>query len=338
MINFQTGTSLQPFNTFGIEAAAAAFYEFQTVEGLIEALAQREKEQELLILGGGSNVLLTRDFPGLVLRNGLKGIEVLEEDSDHIWVKSMAGENWHSFVMHSIAQGWAGIENMSLIPGTMGAAPMQNIGAYGVEIKQVFESLEAIEISSGELHRFDNAACEFGYRESIFKKAAKGRYVIVSVTLKLNKTPEFNTSYGAIQDTLKEMGVEELSLRAVSDAVIKIRQSKLPDPAEIGNAGSFFKNPSIDKLDYEGLRVEFHSIPGYKQPEDKVKVPAAWLIDQAGWKGKTFGKIGVHKNQPLVLVNYGGGQGADIRDLAMKVRESVVQKFGVELTPEVNII
>ena len=338
MINFQTGTSLQPFNTFGIEAAAAAFYEFQTVEDLIAALAQREKEQELLILGGGSNVLLTRDFPGLVLRNGLKGIEVLEEDSDHIWVKSMAGENWHSFVMHSIAQGWAGIENMSLIPGTMGAAPMQNIGAYGVEIKQVFESLEAIEISSGELHRFDNAACEFGYRESIFKKAAKGRYVIVSVTLKLNKTPEFNTSYGAIQDTLKEMGVEELSLKAVSDAVIKIRQSKLPDPAEIGNAGSFFKNPSIDKLDYEGLRVEFHSIPGYKQPEDKVKVPAAWLIDQAGWKGKTFGKIGVHKNQPLVLVNYGGGQGADIRDLAMKVRESVVQKFGVELTPEVNII
>ena len=338
MINFQTGTSLQPFNTFGIEAAAAAFYEFQAVEGLIAALAQREKEQELLILGGGSNVLLTRDFPGLVLRNGLKGIEVLEEDSDHIWVKAMAGENWHSFVMHSIAQGWAGIENMSLIPGTLGAAPMQNIGAYGVEIKQVFESLEAIEISSGELHRFDNAACEFGYRESIFKKAAKGRYVIVSVTLKLNKTPEFNTSYGAIQDTLKEMGVEELSLRAVSDAVIKIRQSKLPDPAEIGNAGSFFKNPSIDKLDYEGLRVEFHSIPGYKQPEDKVKVPAAWLIDQAGWKGKTFGKIGVHKNQPLVLVNYGGGQGADIRDLAMKVRESVVQKFGVELTPEVNII
>ena len=338
MINFQTGTSLQPFNTFGIEAAAAAFYEFQAVEGLIAALAQREKEQELLILGGGSNVLLTRDFPGLVLRNGLKGIEVLEEDSDHIWVKAMAGENWHSFVMHSIAQGWAGIENMSLIPGTMGAAPMQNIGAYGVEIKQVFESLEAIEISSGELHRFDNAACEFGYRESIFKKAAKGRYVIVSVTLKLNKTPEFNTSYGAIQDTLKEMGVEELSLKAVSDAVIKIRQSKLPDPAEIGNAGSFFKNPSIDKLDYEGLRAEFPSIPGYKQPEDKVKVPAAWLIDQAGWKGKTFGKIGVHKNQPLVLVNYGGGQGADIRDLAMKVRESVAQKFGVKLTPEVNII
>ncbi len=195
-----------------------------------------------------------------------------------------------------------------------------------------------MDIATGEVHTFDNATCEFGYRESIFKKSAKGKYVIASVLFKLHKTPEFNTSYGAIQDTLKDMGVKKLSIKAVSDAVIHIRQSKLPDPAEIGNAGSFFKNPTVDKIDYEGLKTEFPSIPGYKQPGDRVKIPAAWLLDQAGWKGKTFDQIGVHKNQPLVLVNYGEGKGADIRDLAFKVRASVAEKFGIELTPEVNII
>ncbi len=335
---FQQNVSLKPYNTFGIEAKATAFFEFTSLEALQEALSEKKPDQELLILGGGSNLLLTQDFEGLVLKNGLRGISLEKEDDEHIWVRAMAGENWHGFVMHSIEKGWAGIENLSLIPGTVGAAPMQNIGAYGVEIKQVFESLEAVEIATGEVHTFDNATCEFGYRESIFKKAVKGKYVIASVLFKLNKTPEFNTSYGAIQDTLKEMGVEKLSIKAVSDAVIHIRQSKLPDPAEIGNAGSFFKNPTVDKIDYEGLKAEFPSIPGYKQPEDRVKIPAAWLIDQAGWKGKTFGQIGVHKNQPLVLVNYGEGKGADIRDLAFKVRASVAEKFGIELTPEVNII
>lgn len=338
MIEIQQNVSLKPFNTFGLEARAAHFFEFTSIEQLIEALKQRATNQELLILGGGSNMLLTQDFDGLVLKNGLKGIEKIREDNDHVWVQVMAGENWHRFVLHCIEQEWAGVENLSLIPGTVGAAPMQNIGAYGVEIKNVFESLQAVEISTGELHSFDNTTCEFGYRESIFKKAAKGKYVIASVTFKLDKVPTFNTSYGAIQDTLAEMGVRELTLKAVSEAVISIRQSKLPDPGEIGNAGSFFKNPTIDKLDYEGLKAEFGNVPGYPQPGDMVKVPAAWLIEQAGWKGKTFGEIGVHKKQPLVLVNYGKGKGADIKNLAFEIRASVASKFGVELTPEVNII
>lgn len=338
MIKFREDVSLKAYNTFGIDAKAASFFEFSSITELQGALKQKSNDQPLLILGGGSNLLLTSDFDGLVLKNGLKGIELIKEDKDHVWVKAMAGENWHQFVMHCIEQDWAGVENLSLIPGTVGAAPMQNIGAYGVEIKSVFDSLEAVEISSGAIHTFDNEACEFGYRESIFKKAARGKYVIVSVVFRLDKKPEFNTSYGAIQDTLKEMEVTELSIRAISNAVIHIRQSKLPDPAEIGNAGSFFKNPTIDKIDYEGLRAEFPGIPGYKQPAERIKVPAAWLIDQAGWKGKTFGEIGVHKNQPLVLVNYGEGKGADIKELAFKVRDSVAQKFGIELTPEVNII
>ncbi|GAB5522184.1 MAG: UDP-N-acetylmuramate dehydrogenase [Roseivirga sp.] len=338
MIEIKQNVSLKPFNTFGLEAAAASFYEFTNIEALKKVLAARDKSQPLLILGGGSNMLLTQDFDGLVLKNGLRGIEKIKEDEDHIWIQVMAGENWHQFVLHCIEKQWAGVENLSLIPGTVGAAPMQNIGAYGVEIKHVFESLQAVEIASGEVHNFDNQTCEFGYRESIFKKAAKGKYVIASVTFRLNKVPVFNTSYGAIQDTLKDMGVEKLTLKAVSDAVISIRQSKLPDPEEIGNAGSFFKNPTIDKFDYEGLKAEFGSVPGYKQPNDMVKVPAAWLIEQAGWKGKTFGQIGVHKNQPLVLVNYGEGKGADIRNLAFEIQASVADKFGIELTPEVNII
>ena len=250
----------------------------------------------------------------------------------------MAGEVWHDFVLHCIKKDWAGVENLSLIPGTVGAAPMQNIGAYGVEIKEVFHSLEAIEIATGKLVAFDKEKCEFGYRESVFKKSAKGKYIITSVTFQLNKKVNLNTTYGAISDTLDEMKVTEINIKAVSDAVIKIRQSKLPDPAKIGNAGSFFKNPSIDRIDYEGLRSESPSIPGYKQPGDKLKVPAAWLIEKAGWKGKTIGNIGVHKNQPLVLVNYGGGDGAKIRDLAFEVKESVAQQFGIVLTPEVNII
>lgn len=339
MIEFQQDVSLKPYNTFGINARAAHFFEFTTVEDLKNALAQHRAEDKLLILGGGSNVLLTSDFDGLVLKNGLRGIELVSEDENHVWVKAMAGENWHRFVMHCIERGQAGVENLSLIPGTVGAAPMQNIGAYGVEIEQVFESLKAVEIATNEIHTFDHTACEFGYRESIFKRAAKGQYVIISVLFKLNKQPKFNTSYGAIRETLEAMNVKELSLRAVSDAVINIRQHKLPNPAKIGNAGSFFKNPTIDKADYERLRVKFPSIPGYQQPAgNQVKVPAAWLIEQTGWKGLTFGEIGVHQNQPLVLVNYGEGKGADLKALACKIRASVAEKFGIELNPEVNII
>ena len=334
---FQRNVSLKPFNTFGIDASASEFLAFQSIDQLKEALGLIA-DSELLILGGGSNLLLTQNFEGKVLKNELRGIEVIKETDSNYYVEVQAGEVWHEFVLTAIANNWAGVENLSLIPGTVGAAPMQNIGAYGVEIEQVFDHLSAVEIATGQTHYFNHEACQFGYRESVFKKELKGQFIITSVTFRLNKTPEFNISYGAIQDTLDQMGVEKLSIKAVSDAVIAIRQSKLPDPKVIGNAGSFFKNPTIDKIDYEGLKAEFPGIPGYVQPENQVKVPAAWLIEQAGWKGQTFDKIGVHKNQPLVLVNYGGGEGSKIRDLAYEIKASVSSKFGIELTPEVNII
>ncbi|WP_422004997.1 UDP-N-acetylmuramate dehydrogenase [Roseivirga pacifica] len=337
MSEFLTDYSLQPYNTFGLDVKAKSFAKFKSLDTLKEGL-QLAKDQPLLILGGGSNLLFTKDYDGLVLKNELKGIDVIQEDAEHFYVEAQAGENWHQFVMHCIANNWAGVENLSLIPGTVGAAPMQNIGAYGVEIIQVFDHLKAMEIATGEIHTFNKEDCLFGYRESIFKKSLKGKYVITSVCFKLKKTPDFNTSYGAIAQTLEDMGVTELSIKAVSDAVIHIRQTKLPDPKEIGNSGSFFKNPEVDKIDFEGLRAEFPSIPGYPLPDNKVKIPAAWLIDQDGWKGKTFGQIGVHKNQPLVLVNYGGGKGADIKALAFKIQASVATKFGIELTPEVNIV
>lgn len=337
MSDFSQNVSLKAFNTFAIDANAARFKAYHSVEELKDALSELDK-QPLLLLGGGSNVLLTKDFQGVVLKNELKGIKILEESDEHVFVEVQSGENWHEFVLHCIQQNWSGIENLSLIPGTVGAAPMQNIGAYGVEIKQVFHSLEALEITTGDIHSFDNEACQFGYRESVFKKSLKGKYVITSVIFRLNKTPKLNISYGAIKDTLIEMGVNNPSIRDVSNAVIHIRQSKLPDPKEIGNAGSFFKNPEVDKIDFEGLRAEFPSIPGYNLPENLVKIPAAWLIEQAGWKGRTFGNIGVHKKQPLVLVNYGGGNGEAIKALAFDIRESVNKKFGIELTPEVNII
>ena len=338
MIKVQHSVSLKPYNTFGVEAIAKQFVEITSTEELAEALGSLAPKTPLLILGGGSNLLFTRNFDGLVLKNSIKGISVVKENDTYVWIKAMGGENWHQFVLHCIKNNWAGIENLSLIPGTTGAAPMQNIGAYGVEIKDVFESLEAMELASGEMHVFDKKDCQFGYRESIFKKKVKNKYIITSVTLKLNKKPSFNTSYGAIRQTLESMGIQELSIKAISDAVIYIRQTKLPDPAQIGNAGSFFKNPVIDKIDYEGLRAEFSNIPGYKLSENLIKIPAAWLIENTGWKGKTFGAIGVHKNQPLVLVNYGEGNGNDIKNLSLQIRESVETKFGIQLTPEVNII
>lgn len=334
---FQQNVSLKPFNTFGLEAHASQFLAFKSKEQLNQALSARD-EHPLLVLGGGSNMLLTQDFEGLVLKNELMGIELVRSTEDHYFVEAQAGESWHQFVLTAIENDWAGVENLSLIPGTVGAAPMQNIGAYGVEIEQIFDHLKAVEISSGVEKTFYHADCEFGYRESVFKKALKGKYIITSVTFRLNKQAEFNTSYGAIQETLDTMGVKELSIKAISDAVIQIRQSKLPDPAKIGNAGSFFKNPTVDKIDYEGLKAEFVNIPGYHLPENKVKIPAAWLIEQAGWKGKTFGEIGVHKNQPLVLVNYGNGDGSRIKELAFEIQASVRNKFGIELNPEVNII
>ncbi|MDQ3536321.1 MAG: UDP-N-acetylmuramate dehydrogenase [Bacteroidota bacterium] len=331
--------SLKEFNTFGIDIIAKYFVEINTTEQLQELLQLKEyKDLPKLILGGGSNLLFTDNFDGLVIKINIKGSQVIKEDDDNLFIKCGAGVNWHEFVLECLNKGYAGLENLSLIPGTVGAAPMQNIGAYGVEIKDLFHELEAVDIASGDIRTFDNASCEFGYRYSIFKDKEKGKFIIVSVTFKLNKKPNFNISYGSIQDTLKELGLTELSINSISKAVIHIRQSKLPDPKEIGNAGSFFKNPTIGKEEYEILKTIYPEIPGYVVDENSIKVPAGWLIEKCGWKGKVIGQTGVHKNQALVLINYGNAKGREIEDLAYQIQDSVKEKFGIILTPEVNII
>jgi len=337
-MKIQENISLKPFTTFGIDKKAKFFARVSTLAELKSALiAAKEKEFPVLILGGGSNILLTQDVEGLVIKLEIKGIQVVKEDEDHLWVEVGAGEVWHELVMHCIAQNWAGLENLSLIPGTVGASPMQNIGAYGVEIKNVFSSLQAMDRDTLEIHSFDGEACQFGYRESIFKQALKNKYVITSVTFLLAKKPEFRLEYGAIQEVLQGKGVQHPSLREVSEAVIEIRQSKLPDPKEIGNAGSFFKNPSIPSNQFEELRVLHPNLPGYPSSEG-VKVAAGWLIEQAGWKGKRIGQVGVHAKQALVLVNYGDGSGEEIKKLSEQIQASVMAKFGIQLQTEVNFI
>ena len=335
----QTNVSLKPYNTFGIDATAKYFVEVASIEQL-QAILQNPEYQgiERLILGGGSNLLLTKDFDGIVIKISIKGIEKFNEDDESIWLKVGAGEVWHDLVMYCVNHGYAGVENLSLIPGTVGAAPMQNIGAYGIEIKEVFESLEAIEIKTGKSRIFTKDECHFGYRESIFKHAAKGEYIIVNVNFKLSKTPVYHVEYGAIKDTLAEMGITQLSIKAISEAVISIRQSKLPNPAEIGNAGSFFKNPEIPKAQFDLLKEQFPAIPSYPVNEQTVKVPAGWLIEQAGWKGQRFGNIGVHAKQALVLVNFGGGKGNEIKELSQKIQDSIKEKFGIQLHAEVNFV
>lgn len=336
-MEIQHNISLKPYNTFGIEVSAKHFVEIHSVAELQELQQSGYFKLPKLILGGGSNILFTKNFEGLAIKLAIKGITVLKENEDSVLVNVGAGENWHQFVLTAIENNWAGIENMSLIPGTVGAAPMQNIGAYGVEVKEVFVELEALNRETGKLKTFSKDACDFGYRWSVFKGALKDQYIITSVTLQLNKTPEFKTDYGDIKNTLAEMKVSELSIKAISDAVVKIRQSKLPDPKVIGNAGSFFKNPEIPKKQFEELKKQFPAVPGYPVSEDQVKVPAGWLIDQAGWKGKTVGDIGVHKNQALVLVNYGGGSGNDLYNLALEIKKSVKNIYGIDINPEVNV-
>jgi len=331
--------SLKLLNTFQIAAKAKYFSEFYSVEELRSLLQSPQFVNEpKLILGGGSNILFTKDFDGLVLQNKIKGIEIVNEDEEHVFVKAGAGELWHQLVLFCIDKGFAGIENLSLIPGTVGAAPMQNIGAYGVEIKDVFYNLEALNSKDHSLKIFTKEDCKFGYRESVFKRELKGQYIITTVTLKLNKKPVFNTTYGAIQATLDEMGVKELSIKAISDAVIHIRQSKLPDPAQIGNAGSFFKNPEITIAQYNVLKSKYPDMPSYNTTQGMVKVPTGWLNEQCGWKGKVVGNTGVHKQQALVLVNYGNATGSEVKKLSEDIKKSVKEKFGIELETEVNII
>jgi UDP-N-acetylmuramate dehydrogenase len=289
-------------------------------------------------LGGGSNILFTKDFDGLVLRNNIPGIEISEERDKLTLVRAGAGVNWHELVTWCVDKGLGGIENLSLIPGKAGAAPIQNIGAYGVEFKDSFDSLSAVEIDSGEVRSYNRTDCEFGYRDSIFKRALKGKSVIISVTLALHKFPELQLSYGAIEQELKNMNVDKPDVRMVSTAVCNIRKSKLPDPAQTGNAGSFFKNPEINAASFEVLRNSFPGIVSFPLPGGNVKLAAGWLIEQCGWKGKIVGNTGAHKNQALVLVNYGNATGMEIWNLAMKIRESVKDKFGVLIEPEVNIM
>ncbi|MGK0137582.1 MAG: UDP-N-acetylmuramate dehydrogenase [Algoriphagus sp.] len=339
MPNILKNTSLKAFNTFGLEASAKYFTEINSVTQLLEVIENDVfKENHLMIIGGGSNILLTKNFDGLVVKNNILGIEQTSTNEDEVILKVGSGESWHSLVLYAVKKGLGGIENLSLIPGSVGAAPMQNIGAYGVEIKDVFVSLEALNLKSKKRTSFNHASCEFGYRESIFKHAEKGNYFISHVFFRLQKKPRLKLDYGAIKDTLKEHNIEQPTIKDVSDAVIKIRQSKLPDPAKIGNSGSFFKNPVISLIQFNELKKAYPEIPSYPVDKSHVKVPAGWLIEQAGWKGKTFGQIGVHKNQALVLVNYGGGNGAEIKALSENIQTSVTEKFGIILQAEVNII
>lgn len=335
--------SLKHLNTFGINVTAKYFATFNTIDEISELLTFNKQQTtnhqpQTLILGGGSNILFTKNFDGLVLKNEIKGIELIKEDDKHIYIKAAAGENWHQFVLHCINNNWAGVENLSLIPGNVGASPMQNIGAYGVELKNVFYSLEAFHLQEKKIVQFNIDDCAFGYRESVFKKKYKNEFVITSVVFRLNKQPKFNTSYGAIEQELEKMGVKALSIKAISDAVINIRSSKLPDPAQIGNAGSFFKNPEIDGLKFDMLHLKFPEIVGYKLPNGNVKLAAGWLIEQCGWKGYREGDAGCHAKQALVLVNYGNASGDAVYALSEKIIASVEEKFAVDLEREVNII
>lgn len=330
--------SLQPYNTFGIEAKTRFMAEVQSVDDILSVLKDETVHQlPRLILGGGSNILLTQDFDGLVILNQIKGISVIEKGDDSVLIEAGSGEVWHDLVIHCVKNGWGGIENLSLIPGSVGAAPMQNIGAYGVEIKDVFEKLTALNLETLETHQFTNLECEFGYRESVFKRRLKGQFMIVAVQLRLRKNPVLNTSYGAIEGELSDKGISYPTIADVSQAVISIRQSKLPDPKELGNAGSFFKNPVINKLTFEKLQYKFPDIPNYPAPNG-IKLAAGWLVEQCGWKGKKIGSCGSHRDQALVLVNYGGSNGSEIFHLSEQIMQSVQDKFEIQLEREVNVV
>jgi UDP-N-acetylmuramate dehydrogenase len=336
-MQIQQNISLRPFNTFGIEAMAQFFASFTSVDAL-QSLLQQAGRNPSLILGGGSNILLTKDVEGLVLKNEIMGINEVSEDDEYIYVKVGAGENWHQFVLYCLQRNWAGVENLALIPGNVGASPMQNIGAYGVEIKDVFYSLEAYNLQEAKVYTFTLNDCEFGYRESVFKRQYKGQFVILNVTYQLYKKPRFKTSYGAIEQELEKMAVKELTIQSIARAVIQIRSSKLPDPKQVGNAGSFFKNPSVTQEKFIGLQQKFPSIVAYPNPDGTVKLAAGWLIEQCGWKGYRKGDAGCHDKQALVLVNYGHAKGQDIYELSEKIQQSVKDKFDVLLEREVNII
>jgi UDP-N-acetylmuramate dehydrogenase len=338
-MNLQENISLKPYNTFGIDARAKYFSSFYSLTQLEEILNYKlHTTSHKLILGGGSNILLTKDFEGIVLKNEITGIEIIKEDEEHVYIKVGAGENWHQFVLYCVQNKYAGIENLSLIPGNVGASPMQNIGAYGVEIKDVFYELEAFHKHDKTIQKFLLEDCAFGYRESVFKNKYKNQFVISSVTYRLNKKPFFNTSYGAINQELEKMGVKELSIQAISQAVINIRASKLPDPKEVGNAGSFFKNPIIPNEQFNEIKKAFPNVVAFPSGSDHTKLAAGWLIEQCGWKGYRKDDAGCYPKQALVLVNYGKATGKEIFDLSEAIIASVQKNFDVELEREVNIV
>ena len=333
-----TDFSLKNYNTFGIEAKAKQFVAVHEIADLKTVLEQN-KSQKKFILGGGSNMLLTKDIEALVIHIDLKGKKIKQENDDFVWVESQARENWHEFVLWTINQDFGGLENMSLIPGNVGTTPVQNIGAYGTEIKDTFVSCEAMAIKNQEIRTFSKEECHFGYRESIFKNDVKDQYIITAVVFKLTKrNHKINTSYGDISGELLKNNITNPTLKDVSNAVIAIRKSKLHDPAELGNSGSFFKNPIVLKSDFEKIHRQFPEMRYFDISETEVKVPAGWLIEQAGFKGKRFGDAGIHKNQALVLVNYGKATGQEILNVSKEIQATVFQKFGIHIEAEVNVI
>ncbi len=330
--------SLKKYNTFGIEASARFFCGITSIEELKKALRLTGYPKKI-VLGGGSNMLITKNIDALVLYVNIKGIQIEKEDEDTVIIKVMAGENWHHMVLWTIENGFGGLENLSLIPGNTGTAPIQNIGAYGVELKDVFDSCQAMEISTQEIKKFTGEECKFGYRDSYFKNEGAGKYIIVSVTLRLTKrNHKKNTSYGTIEAALEKNNIINPTIKDISDAVVAIRKSKLPDPSKIGNSGSFFKNPLINKMVFHELLKNHPGIPFYKVSENEYKIPAGWLIEQCGYKGKRFGDAGVHEHQALVLVNHGKATGQEILDLATRIMEDVYRTFNIAIVPEVNII
>ncbi|NRT15235.1 UDP-N-acetylmuramate dehydrogenase [Flavobacterium sp. 28A] len=337
-MEIQHNFSLKNYNTFGIEAKAKQFIAIKSVTELKTLLATTQSVTKF-ILGGGSNMLLTQDIDALVIHIDLKGKKIIDEDEDFVWVESQAGENWHEFVLWTINQDFGGLENMSLIPGNVGTTPVQNIGAYGTEIKDCFVSCNTVAIANQESVAFNKEECHFGYRESIFKNDVKDQYIITSVVFKLTKrNHKINTSYGDITGELDKKNITIPSLRDVSNAVIAIRQSKLPDPKELGNSGSFFKNPIISKSEFEPIHAKFPEMKYFEISATEVKVPAGWLIEQAGFKGKRFGDAGVHKNQALVLVNYGNATGQEILDVSKEIQQTIFRTYGIHIEAEVNII
>lgn len=339
MIHIHENFDLKGLNTFGIAALARYYVKLESLEDFWELMARPEYQQSSkLILGGGSNMLFGGDFTGMVIHVGFQGVGLENCDEEHCRVRSMAGEVWDDVVAFCVDKGLSGMENLSLIPGQVGASPIQNIGAYGCELKDVFYSLEAIDLQSGEIRSFSKDACRFGYRDSIFKNELKGKYLIYSVTFELKRNPEYKVNYGSLKEQLKLMGVEEVSLQHIRDAVIGVRRSKLPDPEELGNAGSFFKNPVVSLKEYEDLKLQYPDVVAFPESESRVKLAAGWLIERAGWKGFRRGDAGVHQFQALVLVNYGTASGSDIVNLAADIKADVKKRFGVELEQEVNLI